>query len=83
MIIKISEWIFHNLISYLSDFPRGPVVKNPPANAGDMGSIPGPGRFHMMWSNYAHEPLLLEPVCPEPAFCNKRSHHNEKPAHHS
>ena len=22
-------------------FPGGPVVKNPPANAGDMGSIPG------------------------------------------
>ena len=21
------------------------AVKNPPANAGDMGSIPGPGRF--------------------------------------
>ena len=25
------------------DFPGGPVVKNPPANAGDMGSIPGLG----------------------------------------
>ena len=25
-------------------FPGGPVVKNPPANAGDTGSIPGPGR---------------------------------------
>ena len=23
--------------------PGGPVVKNPPANAGDMGSIPGLG----------------------------------------
>ena len=23
------------------DFPGGPVVKNPPVNAGDMGSIPG------------------------------------------
>ena len=23
------------------DFPSGPVVKNPPANAGDMHSIPG------------------------------------------
>ena len=27
--------------------PGGPVVENPPANAGDMGSIPGPGRFHV------------------------------------
>ena len=24
-----------------SDFPGGSVVKNPPANAGDIGSIPG------------------------------------------
>ena len=32
-------------------FLGGPVVKNPPANAGDMGSIPGPGRFHVPWSN--------------------------------
>ena len=33
------------------DFPDGAVVKNPPANAGDMGLCPGPGRFHMPWSN--------------------------------
>ena len=32
-------------------FPGGAVVKNPPANAGDMGSIPGPGRSHMPQSN--------------------------------
>ena len=25
-------------------FPDGSAVKNPPANAGDAGSIPGPGR---------------------------------------
>ena len=28
-------------------FPGGAVVGNPPANAGDTGSIPGPGRSHM------------------------------------
>ena len=33
------------------DFPGGKVVKNPPANAGDMGSSPGLGRSHMLWSN--------------------------------
>ena len=33
------------------DFPGSAVVKNPPANAQDMGSIPGPGRPHMLWSN--------------------------------
>ena len=33
------------------DFPGGAMVGNPPANAGDMGSSPGPGRSHMPWSN--------------------------------
>ena len=33
------------------DFPGDTVVKNPPANAGDMGSSPGPGRSHMPQSN--------------------------------
>ena len=28
---------------WLGDFPGGTVVKNPPANAGDTGSSPGPG----------------------------------------
>ena len=35
----------------LPDLSHGPVVKNPSANAGDTGSIPGPGRFHMGQSN--------------------------------
>ena len=29
-------------------FPGGSVVKNLPANAGDTGLIPGPGRAHML-----------------------------------
>ena len=29
----------------------GAVDKNLPASAGDTGSIPGPGRFHVPWSN--------------------------------
>ena len=33
------------------DFPGGAVVKNPPAKAGDTGSIPGPGRSHSLQSN--------------------------------
>ena len=28
----------------MKGFPGGAVVKNPPASAGDMGSIPGSGR---------------------------------------
>ena len=39
------------LLKYLGNFPGGAVVKNPPANAGDTGSIPGPGRSHMPQSN--------------------------------
>ena len=32
-------------------FPGGSVIKNLLANAGDVGSIPGPGRSHMSQSN--------------------------------
>ena len=32
-------------------FPGSAVVKDPPANAGDTGSSPGPGRSHMPRSN--------------------------------
>ena len=44
-----------NLVSALNSlivgFPGGTVAKNPPANAGDMGSSPGPGRSHMLGSS--------------------------------
>ena len=32
-------------------FPGGLMVKNLPVNAGDVGSIPGPGRSHTLRSN--------------------------------
>ena len=35
----------------IQGFPGGTVLKNPPANAGDTGSSPGPGRSHMPRSN--------------------------------
>ena len=35
----------------LGDFPGGPVVKNLPANAGDMGSTPALERFHVLPGN--------------------------------
>ena len=44
------------------DFPGGAVVKNPPASAGDTGSIPGPGRSHMPQGNQACAPQLLKPM---------------------
>ena len=30
----------------MQGFPGGAVVQNPPANAGDTGSSPDPGRSH-------------------------------------
>ena len=35
-VIIVSFWVL--------GFPGGAVIKNPPANTGDMGSIPGSGR---------------------------------------
>ena len=35
----------------IEGLPGGPVVKDPLANAGDMGFIPDPGRSHMLQSN--------------------------------
>jgi len=43
------------------DSSGGIMYKNPSANAGDMGLIPGSGRLHMLWRNWAHEPQLLSP----------------------
>ena len=50
-------WFIQTMEYYLAlkrnelDFPGDAVVKNPPDNAGDIGSSPGPGRSHMPWSN--------------------------------
>ena len=43
------------------DFPGGAEDKNPSAKAGDMGSISGPGTFHMPQSNKACVPQPLSP----------------------
>ena len=40
-----------NKIKNVQGFPGDAMVKNPPANAGVMGSSPGPGRSHMPQSN--------------------------------
>ena len=68
-------------------FPGGSVVKNPPANGGDLSSIPGSGRSHMPWSvqagapqlwsrgghhNWAQEPYSL-------CSAGTRSHRRERP----
>ena len=55
-----------------------PLVKNLPANAGDVGLIP-----HAMEQLSPSKLLSLHPrACVlEPVLCNKRSHCDEKPVH--
>ena len=44
-------------------FPSGSQLKNPSANAGDMGLIPGPGRPHMSCREQANPyTSTIEPV---------------------
>ena len=45
------------------DFPDGPVVKNPPSNAGDSGSIPG-------WGTKSPHATSTEPVCALESVCH-------------
>ena len=52
-------------------FPGGTVVKKPPANAGDAGLIPGPGRFHLPRSNWDRELQPLKPPCLQPVLRNE------------
>ena len=51
-----THWRAYEYKTYDSDFPGGAVVKNLPANAGDTGTSPGPGRSHMLQSNEARAP---------------------------
>ena len=46
-VVESSLLVSSCLRSSKQDFPGGPLVKNLPVNAGDMGSIPGQGRFHV------------------------------------
>ena len=63
------------------DFPRGPVVKNLPANAGDTSFILGMRRFRMPQGNWARTPQALKPTHPRACALQQEKHHNEKPAH--
>ena len=40
---KVVSILFFKNLTFFGDFPSGTVVKNLPAKAGDMGSIPVPG----------------------------------------
>lgn len=50
------EECFRQRNRLLQGFSGGPVVKDPPAKAGDTGSIPGPGRSRVPWSSEACAP---------------------------
>ena len=56
LFIKLSQKL--HLISSLGGFPNGAVVKNPPANAGDVGLIPRLGRFPWR-GKWQPTPMLL------------------------
>ena len=54
--------------------PEGAVDKNPPADAGPLSSIPGPGRFHTPRSNSAHAAVTeLGPGAGEPQLLGPRA----------
>ena len=65
----------------IAGFSGGSVVKNPPANAGDTGPIPDPGRSHVPWSNSRTEPVIQGPraASPEPARPKACAPAQEKP----
>ena len=65
----------------LEDFPGGGVVRSPPASAGAVGSVPGPGRFHLLCAPHlltqgsrALKPQLVSPPAREPVLGKNRSH---------
>ena len=93
-IAHLNYWCIYRNFKRHMGFPGGSVIKNPPTNAGDTGSIPDLGRSHMlcgttkhMWNKYwASTPPTRNGTywklwALEPMFCNRRSHHNEKPKH--
>ena len=55
------------------DFSDAAVAKNPSANSGDTGLIPGPEGFHIPQSNEARGSQLLSPRALQPVLCDKRS----------
>ena len=82
-IIPTSYNLLHSLIfkNETRDCPGGPMVKNPPVNAGHGGSIPGTGESHMPQSNQVSASQLLKPRCLELVLGITRSHCGEKSAH--
>ena len=70
--IKLILKAGNRIKSHPEGFPRGSAVKNLPANAGDTGSTPGPGRSHMWQSKKARVPQLLSPCSRHHALQQKK-----------
>lgn len=60
------------------EFPGGAVDMSPPANAGDTGSILGPGGSRVLGNKHAC-PSQLRSLSLEPVLCDGRSHCREQP----
>ena len=65
----------------LLGFPGGAGARNLPANEGDTGSSPGPGRSHRLRNNWAGAPQLLSPcaIITEAHVPRARAPQQEKP----
>ena len=53
------SFLFFFSLKAMRGFPGSSMVKNPPANVRDTGSVLSLGRSHMLQSSQAHEPQLL------------------------
>ena len=76
----LAQWVMYDVEA--RDFPGGPVVKNPPSNAGDKGSVPGwgtkiphaTGQLSLCaTTREAHTLQLLSPCTLQPVLPSKRS----------
>ena len=86
VIFPILNGVYCLIQKVVQGFPDGSVVKNPPANAGDTGLIPDPGRPQMPCRNEARAPQLLslcsrtqKPQLLNLACCKARAPQQEKP----
>ena len=86
--LRIHSWTQSSsfrLSSLLKCKQGDPVFKNPPCNARNTSSIPGPGRSHMPQSNRARVPQLMSShslvVTTEDRMPGARAPQLEKPSH--
>ena len=59
------------------------MVKNLPANTGDMGSVLWARKIPQAMEQLNQCTTTTEPCALEPVLYNRRSHHSEKPKHYN